>query len=141
MIQLIYVSASTGRLPDGEIAGFLAANRQRNKARGITGIVVHHEGSFLQVIEGKGDVVSALFDTIRNDPRHDAVALLSRKSIAHREFGDSSMAFVDTAGKAGDLDGFVDFEKDLADMTLGESQARKLLGMFLKGRWHQHLMS
>jgi hypothetical protein len=139
MIQLIYVSASTDTLPDDKIADFLATNRRRNKQRGITGIVVHHEGSFLQVIEGKPDVVVGLFETIRRDPRHEAVTLLSRKSITRREFGDSSMAFVDTSGKAGDLDGFVDYEKDLADMTLGDSQARKLLSMFLKGRWHQYL--
>ena len=139
MIQLIYVSASTGRLTDDEIANFLATNRRRNKQRGITGIVVHHQGSFLQVLEGEGQMVSNLFETIRQDPRHAAVTLLSRKSITHREFGDASMAFVDTSGKANDLDGFVDYESDLADMTLGDTEARKILGMFLKGKWHQHL--
>ena len=51
------------------------------------------------------------------------------------------MAFVDTAGNAHDLEGFVYYEHDLKNMTLGDGQARKLLGMFLKGRWHQHLMT
>ena len=139
MIQLIYVSASTDILPDDQIAAFLAAARARNKERDITGIIVHHQGSFLQVIEGDGQMVTSLFEMIRKDPRHESVTLLSRKSVAHREFGDWSMAFVDTAGKADDLEGFVDYEKDFADMTLGDTQARKLLGMFLKGRWHQHL--
>ena len=141
MIQIIYVSAATESLPKDKLHEFLSANRKRNEARGITGIVVHHGGSFLQVIEGKGEVVNALFDTIRADPRHQAVTLLSRKSIVHREFGEASMAFVDTAGKAHDLEGFVDYEHDLKNMTLGDGQARKLLGMFLKCRWHQHLMT
>lgn len=139
MIQLIYVSASTGILPDDDIAAFLSAARDRNKSRDLTGIIVHHEGSFLQVIEGEGQMVTSLFEMIRKDPRHESVTLLSRKSIPHREFGDWSMAFVDTTDKADDLEGFVDYEKDFAEMTLGDTQARKLLGMFLKGRWHQHL--
>ncbi|MEQ8247835.1 MAG: BLUF domain-containing protein [Alphaproteobacteria bacterium] len=141
MIQLIYVSAATESLPEGTLPTFLSRNRKRNEERGITGIVVHHEGSFLQVLEGKREAVNGLFETIRNDPRHTAVTLLSRKSIAHREFGEASMAFVDTAGKAHDLEGFIDYEHELKNLTLGDTQARKLLGMFLKGRWHQHLMT
>lgn len=139
MIQLIYMSASTGRLAEDELPAFLASNRARNKSRGITGVVVAHEGSFLQVLEGPAPVVDGLFETIRGDQRHTAVTLLSRTSIRRREFGDSSMAYVDTTGKGHDLDGFVDYERDLKDMTLGDSRARKLLAMFLKGKWHQHL--
>lgn len=140
MIQLIYMSASTGKLPEDELPAFLAANRKRNKSRGITGIVVAHEGSFLQVLEGPALVVDGLFAVIRKDRRHTSVTLLSRTSIKRREFGDSSMAYVDTTGKSADLEGFIDYERDLKDVSLGETQARKLLSMFLKGKWHQHLM-
>ncbi len=141
MIQLIYVSAAKEGLSEATLPEFLAANRQRNEDRGITGIVVYHQGSFLQVLEGPGAVIDGLFETIRQDSRHEAVTLLSRKSIRHREFGEAAMAFVDTTGKGHDLDGFVDYEKELADLTLGDSRARQLLAKFLDGKWHQHLMA
>jgi hypothetical protein len=140
MIQLIYVSAAQDGVSEEALPEFLDANRRRNTERGITGIVVYHKGSFLQVLEGPGPVIDGLFDVIRQDPRHDAVTLLSRKSIKHREFGNAAMAFVDTTGKGHELDGFVDYESDLANLTLGDGQARRLLAKFLEGKWHQHLM-
>jgi len=140
MIQLIYVSAAQDWLSEDTLPEFLAANRRRNESRGITGIVVYHEGSFLQVLEGPSETIDGLFEVIRRDSRHDAVTLLSRKSIRSREFGNAAMAFVDTTGKGHDLDGFVDYETELADLTLGESRARQLLAKFLDGKWHQHLM-
>ena len=40
MIQIIYMSAVTDSFPEDSVADFLSAARARNKARGVTGIIV-----------------------------------------------------------------------------------------------------
>ena len=107
--------------------------------QGDTSVIVYHEGSVLQVIEGPEKIVDELFSKIRRDPRHDFVTLLERREIKQNEFGDWSMAFVDTTGKASEIEGFVDYDRDLKELTLGHSRARTLLDKFQKGLWHQHL--
>ena len=76
MIQLIYVSTATKHFSLDELKMMLSEGRKRNLARDITGMIVFHEGKFLQILEGREEVVDALYEKICNDTRHEDIELL-----------------------------------------------------------------
>jgi hypothetical protein len=92
MRQLLYVSDTAPSLPDGTLDAILTASRTHNAPAGITGLLLHIEGGFLQVLEGEETAVRALYDKIARDPRHwNCQVLLDQE--APRAFGDWSMGF------------------------------------------------
>ena len=72
--ELIYVSAAVTPMDQQELAALLLKARANNKRLDVSGILVHHEGSFLQVLEGDPTVVEPLFARIQRDKRTSAVA-------------------------------------------------------------------
>jgi len=52
LIQLIYVSAATNRFNPAELRELLRLARLKNQQLDVTGMLLYHEGSFLQVLEG-----------------------------------------------------------------------------------------
>ena len=69
----------------------LAQCRTNNGDLGITGALLHHEGHFLQVLEGAEETVRALLTRIKRDPRHTDFVLLFAGTTPTRVFGDWSM--------------------------------------------------
>jgi hypothetical protein len=95
MKQLIYTSALQPRLNGSSLRAMLNIARSRNAAEGLSGILLQHSGSLLQVIEGPDPHVSSTFGRILHDPRHSAVNILSVKEVDAPEFGNSPMAYFD----------------------------------------------
>jgi len=93
MIQVSYVSQSKKPLSSEELLGLLLQFRANNEARGVTGMLLYCNGTFLQVIEGEDQVITELFERIQKDPRHESIQMLSRRSIENREYADWSMGF------------------------------------------------
>ncbi|MCF8509094.1 MAG: BLUF domain-containing protein [Hyphomonadaceae bacterium] len=50
----------------------LAVSRSNNSARGLTGMLLFHDGCFFQVLEGGADTLERTFATISRDTRHSA---------------------------------------------------------------------
>lgn len=91
MLQLLYVSsAPSGQSPD--VAAILARSVANNRRDRITGLLYTDGKRFLQVLEGPQDTVEQTFARIAADPRHRAVVVLTRRTIAAREFGEWAMA-------------------------------------------------
>jgi len=91
VIQLVYVSVAAEQLSESQVID-LRAQAQKNNARDeITGILVTQSGRFMQAIEGPQSTVEDTFLRIIVDPRHHSLALLSRRSIVKREFGEWEM--------------------------------------------------
>jgi hypothetical protein len=105
MIQLVYVSSVTPNAVGADPALILAASRANNRRDAITGLLYSDGARFLQALEGPVEQVEATFARIKTDPRHRAIVVLSRRSIAAREFGDWAMAHR-TPGTDADL--FID---------------------------------
>jgi len=61
---------------------------------GITGMLLHRGGSFLQVLEGRSSVVSDMMVRIESDPRHKDLRIICDRMIAGREF-KGSLGFED----------------------------------------------
>jgi hypothetical protein len=136
-LQIIYASAATKAQSGTELKTLLQRARENNAKVGVSGILVYHEGSFLQVLEGPENHVSEIFDKIGRDPRHTQIKLLFRDAVSEGEFRDWSMGFVDTTASAHQIDGFVTYQKQLHDLTLDKTRAKKLLRMFQEGSWRQ----
>jgi hypothetical protein len=133
--QLIYSSAAVGALNEVELSRILLSARRMNPALGVTGMLLYHEGSFLQVLEGEEKNVETVFERIGRDPRHCRIMLLLRRSIDAQQFQEWSMGFVDVKGVAGGLPGYSDFLRSRHDPAQAGSLAAKVLGQFAEGRF------
>jgi hypothetical protein len=58
----------------------------KNRAAGISGLLVAHRGWFVQALEGRKPAVEALFETIAADPRHHHALPLSAGAADARLF-------------------------------------------------------
>ena len=93
MLSLIYVSSSIKLLSDAELLDILKVSRENNASEEITGLLLYKSGNFMQVLEGPDEVVDALYEKIKADPRHKGVSIISREQISARQFSAWEMAF------------------------------------------------
>lgn len=128
--QLIYASNTTSPLTDPEIDRLLTQSRTDNKKTGITGMLIYHQGSFLQVLEGPKQAVEALFGKISGDTRHKEIAVLARGAVDTREFADWTMGFVDVLTDPRFVEGFQGYNIPLKNLSIKLDEARKLLHTF-----------
>lgn len=104
-------------------------------------MLLYHEGSFLQVLEGEQSSVEALFARIGEDPRHCRVMVLLRRSIDAPQFAEWSMGFVDVKGVAGGLPGYSDFLRHRSDPAQAGSLAATVLAQFGEGKFRNLVSS
>lgn len=94
MIQLLYASKASDLFRESsDLPGILRISASNNAARGVTGLLLYTNGTFMQVLEGEAADIDRLMIRIRADKRHQDVNILIRTSISHREFGRWSMGF------------------------------------------------
>jgi hypothetical protein len=69
---------------------------ERNRALGVTGMLMSSGGIFYQVLEGPADEVDKLFRKIAADPRHkDVLVLTMQEQVEDRQFPSWAMKKVD----------------------------------------------
>jgi Sensors of blue-light using FAD len=137
MLQIIYASVASKPYSTKMLVELLDKARNRNSAAGISGMLLYHEGSFLQVLEGPNEAVDALYEKIHKDPGHCDPILLSRELIEKKEFEEWSMGFVDTSHLAEKFQGFMEYSSSLKNMTVDKGRAHKILKRFQEGAWHR----
>ena len=144
LIQLIYASAAAKPFTAAELRELLRLARIKNERLNITGMLLYHRGSFLQVLEGPVSAVNPLLDTIEKDKRHNKVMLLVRREIEARNFADWKMGFVAVAAQSPALPGFRDYFKSHSSFLdlRGEPQTvERVLDGFRDGQWRQYVDS
>lgn len=143
MIQLVYISAAAVPFDEASLDALLDVSRRNNEAADITGLLVFHEGSFLQVLEGEPEAVMPLFDKIGADRRHAKVTKLLARTIERREFGDWRMGFVRNDPRhRKDPPGFARFmEEGLASTSVAPDadRVRRVLEQFRDRQWRQRI--
>jgi len=98
LVRLLYASRlDTSREGADAIESILAQSRAKNPEQGITGVLCHGGGVFMQVLEGGRVPVNALYNRIAADKRHREVTLLHYEEIAERRFGNWTMGQVNLA--------------------------------------------
>ncbi len=90
--QVVYISSATQHFGTEALEELLARARANNERCGITGILLYHDLSFLQIIEGTRDDVDRLMTRIKRDPSHTAVRIVQDESISERDFRSWAMA-------------------------------------------------
>ncbi len=79
--QLVYISAAKHDFTERELQQLLIKARQNNKKLGITGMLLFHEGSFIQALEGKKELVEKLYEKIGQDQRHSETKVIFRGEL------------------------------------------------------------
>ena len=120
--RLIYLSSAVGVLRADELDRILLRSKAWNGGAGITGLLLFHEGSFLQMIEGPTAGVTSLLQKIRRDRRHSGIIMLQSGPCAERIFPDSPLHYVAPRNlTAGEKQAFTDLRLAV--------QARPMLGL------------
>lgn len=89
--QLLYLSSACAHFDQGALLNMLTKAREKNHSLGITGLLLHNNGNFLQLIEGPEENIHTLFDSIRQDTRHQDIIILFQETTHVRLFTEWSM--------------------------------------------------
>lgn len=93
MIQIVYISSAVAPWSTEQLLELLQQCLKNNSARGVTGMLLYGEDTFLQALEGDDAVIDTLIEKIARDPRHAKIQLLHRRPIERRQYADWSMGF------------------------------------------------
>lgn len=93
MHQLVYTSTATIPMDEDGLNQLLEQSRQRNAELEITGLLLYHQSSFMQVLEGSQKNVDLVFESIKRDTRHHHIEVVLNEAVEAREFSDWTMAF------------------------------------------------
>ncbi|HVG15941.1 MAG TPA: BLUF domain-containing protein [Chitinophagaceae bacterium] len=93
MHYLVYLSAAAPFFKEEDLKEILFKSRKNNTRAGITGLLLFHEGNFIQVLEGNKADISALYERIALDHRHKLLIKLVDEPTEKRNFPDWSMGY------------------------------------------------
>jgi Sensors of blue-light using FAD len=97
LVRLVYVSRSVKPGDEEHTESILASSKEHNASNGITGILCHGGGIFLQALEGGRNQVNALYGHLIRDPRHTDVVLLHYEEVKERRYSGWAMGQVNLA--------------------------------------------
>lgn len=93
MKRLIYLSSAVRLATGEELRHILDTARRNNGREGVTGLLMYHDGTFLQILEGEDDAVDRTFGRIASNDMHRGLQTLPPAQVHERLFADWSMAF------------------------------------------------
>jgi hypothetical protein len=88
--RLIYASSECLDA-DEDLGAIIRSSIRNNRAVSITGLLLLHDGWFLQALEGPAEAVMTTYGRIARDRRHFDCTILSAGPVQAREFGDWNM--------------------------------------------------
>lgn len=141
LIHLVYASVATHPFSSEQLTSLLEQSRGANERAGITGMLLHSEGSFFQVLEGESIPVNSLVRKIQADPRHTNLIVIISEPITRRSFEEWSMGFSSVSShELAHLVGLNDFFDEGSCLArLNAGRAQKLLAAFARGRWRARI--
>ena len=89
-------------MTDGDLLDLLSASRLNNNQNNLSGMLLYVKqnekngaanGRFIQALEGEEPDILRLYDTIKQDTRHQQVTLLHTGHIDNRNFAGWTMGF------------------------------------------------
>jgi len=136
LIHIVYVSFARENFSEKDLKTLLKEIRKKNADQGVTGLLLYNNGSFIQVIEGKQEIIHRLFTSISRDLRHTNVVKLLEEPIRYRAFPDWSMGFREISDEQSvSIPGFSDFmhrENPVQTIQNSTEQVIYLLNSFRK---------
>jgi hypothetical protein len=102
------VSTAAPGLTQEDLDAIAASSAARNRAAGITGLLIHQGDVFSGTLEGPERRVLARMEVIIRDPRHSCVRVLREAPIQSRRFENWSFGALPEAGDGTERgDGFI----------------------------------
>ncbi len=95
MLRLLYASQAAPDVAEGQVRDILRSARTHNAAVGLTGVLVHAGGVFMQVLEGPEQEVLRLYVKILDDKRHGNCRLIYVSPARERLFEQWSMGMIE----------------------------------------------
>lgn len=128
MYRMIYFSAAKETTNQDELSRILIHAREWNSNNNVTGILLHIDGDFLQILEGEKEILKPLFERIKNDDRHHRVLLVIEGKIEKRQFPNWAMGYKYTGYvEINKIDSLKSFDRN--DFLTGDE---KIANAFLK---------
>jgi hypothetical protein len=128
---LIYASSAVIRLSQNDLLDFLKDVRRRNEARGLTGMLLYRDGTYLQYLEGQRSDIDKLMNRLREDPRHKGLRIIREGTIRERLFPDWSMAYKNLTGlKSSHVPGYSERLQGLYSHQRCEDPVQLLIDIF-----------
>lgn len=121
-MQLIYASRPFG-YDELMLAGILSTARRNNARDGITGALICREDLFVQLLEGRRDVVTSAFSRILRDDRHIDIVNLWSGDAEERLFPAWSMRHDPARSWMWTIE-------DVADGAIARASAKEIFDIF-----------
>jgi len=137
--ELVYASAAVRPFNPNDLSELLGTARRNNERVGVTGILLYHEGSFLQLLEGTRDDVLQIYAKVRQDPRHWRVSVVREGPVEARRFSSWSMGFVSLdASLVHGLAGRHSFMSN-GTLLIDATEVLQVLDQFRAGQWRKYV--
>ena len=94
MIRTLYVSQSIRDITDQQVHDILTSSRRNNHVHGITGVLIHGGGLFMQVLEGPEQSTLRQYVRILDDRRHGDCKIIHITPTDDRIFKKWSMGVI-----------------------------------------------
>jgi hypothetical protein len=102
MRSLTFFSTATAAMTEDEFAVLGRECAEHESHVGVTGMLLHKNGDFLQVIEGSSSVIRDMYARIAADRRHTNIRNVSERTISSREFDGAAVGFKNLDGLPAD---------------------------------------
>jgi hypothetical protein len=97
IFHLVYISQTSEELGYNDIDEILSEAKVHNPAQKITGVLIHSDGYFVQLLEGPNEkVVKQALGRIIVDERHNNLRVVGEWFSAARLFPKTAMGFCDS---------------------------------------------
>lgn len=134
----IYSSSAVSAFSPDDLVALLAKSQSNNSKVGVTGLLLHKAGQFMQLLEGPEAAVRKTLARIEVDPRHNNLVTLLEGGSDERQFSEWSMGFRDlNSAEVRALHGFSEFLNtplDGSEFKTSPSRGQRLLLSFKKAK-------
>jgi len=131
MKYIVYISSASHLMNSDELLDILQVSRQNNTQRGLTGMLLYSEGTFIQLLEGDEEGLRLTYDSIENDGRHKNIIKMVEGKNEQRIFPEWSMGFKSaSAAELQEFQGYIDPNRPEFLKNIGSAPIIHLLKTF-----------
>lgn len=112
---------------DDLVGQIIGASIRRNRASGLTGLLIVVKNQFVQVLEGDVNAVRTTYARISMDRRHQDLSIIGQTTTSRRLFGDWHMCAKTLAAHDRAILEVLDGRVDLNPQALTAAGAERLL--------------
>jgi len=96
---VVYASRATELFSPVDLETLAARAAVKNRALGLSGVLIYSAGHFVQAIEGPHERLQSLLARIAEDPRHRDLRVLAQGAIRVRSFSEWHMGVLRREGR------------------------------------------